>query len=454
MKIALVKPSMGTQGTNPYRSRAMMEPLAFAVLAGMIPPEHEVVFFDERMEPVSTGEKFDLAAISVETYTARRAYEIAAKFRQHGITVVMGGFHPTLCPDEAALHADAIIIGEAEMTWREVLADAQAGTLRDRYISPGRSTLADMHIDRTIFKGKTYLPLALIQYTRGCRYSCEFCSIKSFYGENITHRSLDDVLREIDGLSTRNIFFVDDNITADREAAVALFTALAKRRVRWVTQVSLDIVTDLPLLDLMVKSGCFGLILGLESLNPKNMAQMHKAWANSLGGYAHALNIIKQRGILVYGAFVFGYDYDTVDSFRETVDFAIAQKLFLATFNPLQPFPGTPLYTRLQSQGRLLYDRWWMDPRYLWERLAFQPAQMSLDEFADATRQARRRFASAGSILRRAVDFQAHLKDPFRAAIYFAGNMISDHDIRRKEGLTLGFALKNKLADEDKVGIQ
>jgi len=440
MRIALVKPSMGLQGAQPYRSRAIMEPLVFAVLAGLTPPGHECVFYDERLQSVPTDDHFDLAAITVETYTARRSYELAAAFRRAGTPVVLGGFHPTLCPEEAAQHADAIVIGEAEVIWPAIVHDAQAGQLRLLYRSPGRSSLEMIPVDRTLFRNQRYLPVSLVQYSRGCPHTCDFCAVRSFYGAKLTHRPLDELLRELDTLPTRTVFFIDDNITADRQAARALFAALAARRIRWLSQAGLDVATDPALLDAMAESGCFALIIGLESLNPLNLVQMRKAWANSLGGYAHALNAIKQRGILVYGGFVFGYDNDTPRSVAETVDFALAQKLFLAAFNPLQPYPGTSLYARLQSEGRLLYERWWLDPRYLWERPAFTPVGMTPDELAEACRVARRRFAGIGSIVSRAWDTQAHLKDPFRAAVYCAGNLLSRHDIQRKQGLSLGFS--------------
>lgn len=439
MKIAFVKPAMGLQGIRPYRSRAMMEPLVFATLAGLTPAGHDIAFFDERCEPVPVNEPFDLAAISVETYTARRAYQLAAAFRQHGTPVVLGGFHPTLCPEEAASHADAIALGEVEATWPRLLADAQAGQLHGIYRAPGRADLAQLTIDRTIFRGKPYLPMALLQYSRGCLHDCDFCAIRQFYGRRLSHRPVDDVLREVDGLKTRTLFFVDDNLVADRSAARDLCTALISRRVRWVSQASLDVTRDPDLLDLLAESGCFGLIIGLESLNPHNLAQMGKSWAGALGGYARALQALKARGLLVYGAFVFGYDHDTLQSFTDTVDFAIAEKLFIATFNMLQPYPGTPLYARLRDEGRLLYDRWWMHPEYLWDRAAFHPARMTPDELAAGCREARRRFNSAGSILTRSLDLQAHLKDLFRAFVYFSGNAISREDIRRKAGVALGY---------------
>jgi radical SAM superfamily enzyme YgiQ (UPF0313 family) len=425
----------------------MMEPLVFAVLAGMTPAEHEVIFFDERIERVPTEEQFDLAAFSVETYTARRAYQLADAFRQHGTPVVLGGFHPTLCPEEAVLHADAIATGEVENTWTHILEDAQCGRLQGIYRSPGRSALTSVPVDRTIFRHIAYLPLALVQFSRGCTHCCDFCSIQQFYGPRLTHRPTADVLAEIDGLPTRNVFFVDDNITADRHAARELFTALKKRRIRWISQASLDIVQDPELLDLMAASGCFGLIIGLESLNEQNLALMKKAWVGSLGGYAQALRAIKERGMLVYGAFVFGYDYDTPASFQQTIHFALEQKLFLATFNMLQPFPGTPLYTQLQAEGRLLYDRWWMDPRYLWDKAAFRPIGMSAEELAEECRKARSCFNSMASIVSRGIDPHAHLKDPFRFFVYLLGNLISRQDIRQKQGLSLGFAVDERTAE-------
>ncbi len=179
MKIALVRPTLGMQGLRPYRSRALMEPLVFAILAGMTPAAHEFVFFDERIERVPTEEHFDLAALSVETYTALRAYQLTEAFRRHGTPVVLGGFHPTLCPEEASGYADAVAIGEVEHTWAQILADAQAGRLQRRYQSPGRAELTGVPVERSIFRDKSYLPLALLQFSRGCTHHCDFCSIRA-----------------------------------------------------------------------------------------------------------------------------------------------------------------------------------------------------------------------------------------------------------------------------------
>jgi radical SAM superfamily enzyme YgiQ (UPF0313 family) len=444
MKIAFVRPNMGRVADRPYRSRAMMEPLVFAVLSGLTPARHARRFYDERVDAVPLDAPVDLVAISVETHAARRAYELADAFRARGVPVVLGGFHPTLCPDEAAAHADAVACGEVEGLWETILRDAEAGTLQPVYRRTERPPLDGLPVDRSIFHGKGYLPLALLQYARGCPHACDFCAIHRFYGPQMRHRPLDDVLREIDGLSTRTLFFVDDNLTGDPAAARALFTALKARHVRWISQTELGVARDPALLDLMADSGCLGLIIGLESLNADTLALMNKRWASHAGDYAGALAAIKARGILVYGAFLFGYDYDTPDDIARTLDFALAQQLFLATFNVLQPYPGTPLYARLQAEGRLLFPRWWLDPAYRWELPAFRPARMTPEALAEACTRARTRFSSTASLLRRGWDFHAHLRDPRRALFYLLGNLLSRHDIAQKQGLALGGAAEGR----------
>ncbi len=400
-----------------------------------------MVCFDERLEDIPFDGGFDLVALSVETYTARRAWQIAREFRARGVKVVAGGFHPTLLPAEAGEHVDSVAIGEVEAIWPALLADFAAGRLRPVY--PAGEAKPDppprFRTDRRVFAGKRYLPLSLVETSRGCRHHCRFCSVRRFYGRGTVHRPLPDLVREIEALGRRFVFFVDDNIAADSARARELFAAIRPLGLRWVSQASLQTAADPAFLDLMAGSGCFALIIGLESIFPANLEQMGKGWSTRLGSLETLLAEYRRRGILVYATFVFGYDQDTPERIRETAEFAIAQRLFLANFNMLQPFPGTQLYDELEREGRLLYPRWWLAPALRWDRPAFRPRTMSPADLAAAVAGARRRFTSLSSLFQRAGDLQANFADPFRALVYLAGNLVSRGDIARKTGLRLGF---------------
>ncbi|MEW6712355.1 MAG: B12-binding domain-containing radical SAM protein, partial [Candidatus Riflebacteria bacterium] len=186
-KIALIKPSMGEQHGRPYRTPAVLEPMFAALIAGQTSADFELQFFDERIEEIDFNRKFDLVAISVETFTALRSYQIASRFRQAGSRVLLGGFHPSLVPDEAGLYCDSVAIGTVETIWPEVLTDLHAGSLKKVYRGKNFG-FADTRVDRSIFSGKKYLPVALVETSRGCRFSCNFCTVRSFYGNNVCFR--------------------------------------------------------------------------------------------------------------------------------------------------------------------------------------------------------------------------------------------------------------------------
>ena len=409
MRIAFIRPAIF--GTC---SRDAMEPLVFALLAALTPRGVDVVLYDERLAPIPLDAPVDLVALTVETYTARRAYQIAVEYRRRGVPVVMGGYHPTFLPDEARCHADAVVIGDAEGVWGRVVADAAAGRLQPRYAAAGFVPLDGIMPDRSIFAGKRYAPAALVQYGRGCRYGCEFCSIRAFYGDNLRQRPVDEVVAEIRASGRKHIFLVDDNIFVDVPKAKELFAALIPLKIRWSCQVSIDVTRDAELLDLLERSGCTTAVVGFESLNPGNLRQMKKGWNLKYGDYAAAVKRLRDHGVMIYGSFVFGYDADTPAAFDHTVDFAIAQKFYVGNFNPLTPMPGSELYTRLEREGRLAYARWWLEPEYRYGEAIFVPRGMTRAQLTAGVFRARRRFHGWRSIARRAVDRRSNCRDLYR----------------------------------------
>lgn len=351
-------------------------------------------------------EATDLVAISVETYTAKRAYQIATEYRKRGIPVVMGGFHASLCPEEVATYADAVVVGEAEELWPRVLDDAQHATLQKYYRGSGRTSLQGLRPDRSIFRGKRYLPIGLVEAGRGCHFKCEFCAVQTVFESTQTRRPVDDILAEIRAVkATRKLFFfVDDNITSNLAQAKQFFRELIPLGIRWVSQTSINAAHDDEFLELLVRSGCQGVLIGFESLNPANLAAMNKTFNTARGGFDKALANLRRHRIRIYGTFIFGYDGDTAESFRPTVEFAQQHAFYIAAFNHLTPFPGTPLYTRLESEGRLLYKAWWLDDRYGYNRIPFQPRGMAPEDLRQACLASRRAFYSWRSIFRRSMD--------------------------------------------------
>jgi len=433
MKITFIRPNMFAG-----RAADAMQPLSFAILKSLTPRAIETAFYDERLEPIPVDEPTDLVAMTVETYTARRSYQLVGEFRQRGVPVVMGGYHPTFLPDEALQYCDAVVIGDAEGIWHQVIQDTQDGCLQSVYQQDEFPDLAGSNPDRSIFQGKRYAPADLVQYGRGCKYRCDFCSIRAFYGSFLRQRPVGEVVDEIRSLKRKHIFLVDDNIFVDLEKARELFEALIPLNIRWSCQVSIDVVQDHDLVDLMRRSGCLTALVGFESLDPDNLKQMKKGWNLRYGSYDDAVGVLQQSGIMIYGTFVFGYDQDTVESFDASVDFAIRHKFYLANFNPLTPTPGADLYDRLESEGRLIFDRWWLDPDFRYGHATFHPSRMTADELTEGCYRSRMKFNTLGSMLSRGCALKTNLRSPYRSAIYLISNLISRREILSKQDRQLG----------------
>jgi radical SAM superfamily enzyme YgiQ (UPF0313 family) len=416
-----------------------MEPLPAATLAGLTPRDVEVKFYDDRMERIPFDEPTDLVAISVETYTARRAYQIASEYRRRRVPVVMGGFHARLCPDEVARYAEAVVVGEAEHLWPHVVDDARHGKLQKWYRAAGRATLDGLRPDRSIFRGKRYLPIGLVEAGRGCHLRCDFCSVQSAFDGSQTRRPIDEIIEEVRAIRNEKkfIFFVDDNIASNARETKEFLRALIPLGVRWVSQGSINAAHDVEFLELLARSGCQGLLIGFESLNLANLRAMNKPVNSAHGGFEPALANLRRHGIRIYGTFVFGYDGDTPDSFAPTVEFAQRHALYVAAFAHLMPFPGTPLYRRLRSEGRLLYDAWWLDESYSYNRVAFQPRGMTPEVLERECLAARRRFFEWPSIVRRGLD-EVNRSNGFMWRNFFLVNAMHRRDVSVRNRYPLG----------------
>lgn len=384
MKIKLIAPKMqhgilsakNSQFEIKHMSRGV--PLALPTLAALTPKDIEVEIIDENIEPIDFEKKSDLVGITFNISGVIRAYEIADEFRKRGSRVILGGIYTSMFSQEASLHADSIVIGEAEDIWSTVISDFANNRLQKVYQAKSSPDLSDLPIPRwDLLKSKFYHYHSL-QTTRGCPFNCDYCSVTWFFGGKYRHKPVEKVIEEIKSIrfvdKNKMIFFVDDNIVADPHYAKSLFKALLPLKIKWYSQAPINIADDDEMLNLMRESGCRELFIGFESLSQESLNSLGKGKVNKTADYVEAVKRIYSHGISIFGSFMFGGDYDDDSIFKQTTDFINKVNLPFALLNILVPPPGTRLFTRLESEGRILHRNW---KYYTGEFVCFQPRLMS-----------------------------------------------------------------------------
>jgi len=379
-------------------------PLALPTIAALTPPDVDVKIIDENVEPINFDEKVDIVGITFMTPLAPRAYQIADEFKKRGATVVLGGIHVSMLPEEAIQHADAIVIGEAENIWEELIVDFQKAKLQKIYKCEQRPDLKDSPIPRWDLLKKDAYNIYPVQTSRGCPFDCDFCAVKAFMGGKYRHKPIENVIKEVQTLqditnNTKSIFFCDDNINADTQYAKALFHALIPLGIRyWWGQASIKVAKDEELLSLMYKSGCRQLFIGLESISPQTIKLFGKDKVNKVEEYKEAIEIIHSHGIAVFGSFILGSDYDDEGIFEETVKFIEDSNIAFSMINILTPFPGTRLYQRLEDEGRILHKDW---EKYNSNQVCIKPKLMSSETLQNGHNWVLRRIYSFDSLYER-----------------------------------------------------
>lgn len=428
MKIAFIRPSMfGTP------SKDAMMPLIFAIIKPLT-IDAQIIFYDEKNKKLPDYLSADVVAMTVDTFSAKRAYVLAEKYKKENKTVIMGGFHPTMMPDECLAYADAVIIGEAEDTWPEVIKDLKNNKLKKKYISSNNIDMATIKYDYTAFIGEKYNGIGLVQFSRGCKFSCDFCSIHAFYKSTVRTRTVENVIDDVKNMKEEYIFFIDDNLFADDKRAIELFQALAFSNKKWVCQISIDVAKNEEILKMMKKGGCILVLIGFESLNVENLKQMRKGANILYSDYEKAIKNIYSAGLMIYGTFVIGYDEDTAKSTKELVEFAVKHKFAIANFNPLMPMPGTSLYERLKKEENLAYDKWWINEHYKYGDSMVIPKKMTGYDLMECCKNARYSFYSYKSISKR----MFCKRNMANASVFLKTNLISRFEIMAKQGRKLG----------------
>jgi radical SAM superfamily enzyme YgiQ (UPF0313 family) len=381
------------------RSRVLnFQQITMPYLAAFVPGHWTVLHVDEAAERIDFNTQASLVAITFHTPSAPHAYEVAARFRQRGIAVVLGGPHVTLMPDEAQAHADVIFVGEAESCWPQFLAEFEAGHHQQRYCCLAPPALDQAPMSRHELFHRRDHTAGVLFATRGCVHRCDFCTLGVMYQNQWRTRPVEAVAHEFGSFRGKVIILWDDNIAGDIEYGKALFRALAPHRKWWSSQATIHAARDDEFLELAARSGCKQLFIGLESVSQASLNEVSKAF-NRVDEYARAVERIHAHGIAVQAGIVFGFDHDTDTVFDETLDFLEEAGIQNATFNILTPFPGTPLFERLNAEGRILTRDW---SRYNGRAdVVFQPRQMSPKTLLAGYKQANARFYSWGSIYRR-----------------------------------------------------
>jgi len=396
VKIELIAPAV--------EENARIPNLALPILAALTPRDITVSFTEDLLTPIDLEKPLkdvNLVGITVLTKTALRAYRIADAYRKKGIPVVLGGIHPSALPDEAKEHADAVVIGEAEGIWEHLIEDFRTKNLKPFYRQEGTVDPSKIPTPRReILPSRGYLPVDVVQATRGCPFRCEFCSVRKFFGDTYRFRPISEIVEEVRGLRHRWMMFNDDNMIGDPSYSKELLMALIPLKKRWFGQASLSGLKKVENVELLAKSGCICLYIGFESLSKASMIQSHK-YQNDPSEYREIVDDLHKHGIAVCGSFVLGLDEDDPSTIEETVSFATQAKLFTSIFCLLTPYPETVFYHRVKEEGRLVHDRWWLLERPEEAAPHFIPKKMSAEVLRDCWEKAWREFHSFPSIGRR-----------------------------------------------------
>lgn len=427
MKILLVSP---VRDPHKFTNKGILIPqLALFILQGLTPKKHEVKIVEEEYMKLDYDEECDVVAISCLTSNAYRGYRIADSFREKGKIVVMGGIHPSLLPDEALAHADAVVIGEAEGVWEKILDDIESGNLQERYHEPKPDLDRYIPKDFSTLSKKRMYNLVPLQTSRGCPYNCDFCCVSDIFGKKIKLIPVKHVVRDIVESGARNFIFLDDNIIGHKKYAKELFKALIPLKIRWIGQSSISFAHDIEMMKLAKKSGCKGLFIGLESVLESNNHQFAKL--KSLEDTRESIKKILRMGILIQASVIFGFDEDTQETFGQTIKFLRKNRISLASINALTPYPGTRVFEKLKEAGRLLHEKWEF---YDHHTVVFQPKNMTPLELQIGKIKAKSDFSKIFSIVER-------ILGNLRMPVYFlAANLgyrklaIAEHRIMRKSG--------------------
>lgn len=404
MKVLFIVPTIPQlrikKNLRPVGSMIFRVPfLGLLLAASCVPKKYEVTVIDEHIERIDYNFDCDLVGITVATPTAKRAYEIAAEFRKRGKKVFIGGFHPTFNSEEALQYVDSVVIGEAENNVQELISDFEQGHLKPIYKQTSFCDPANIPIIRQelIRYPHKYFTTNVTHATRGCVFKCDFCGVRLFYGDTYRKRPIKDVIAEIKNFRGKKFFFTDDNLIGDPKYSKELFRQMIPLKKWWMSQMSINCVQDKELLELASKAGCLGVFIGFETINKNTISDVNKN-QNIEADYKNVINILHQYGISVAGGMMFGFDHDDKNVFENAVKYFLSADLDCIQVDPLTGFPGTPLFNKFKSEGRLITDDW---EKFNIAEVTFKPLLISSQELEIGLDYVRRHFYTFPNLLKR-----------------------------------------------------
>jgi radical SAM superfamily enzyme YgiQ (UPF0313 family) len=382
-------------------------PLGLGIVAALTPDDWDIEIIDENFEKFRYR-KADLVGLTTFTANANRAYEIAGIYRKKGTKTILGGIHASMMPQEAMDYVDAVVIGEVESIWQKVITDFDKGRMQRIYKGEWLDLEGMPEPRRDLFHSNYVF--ASIQTGRGCPMDCEFCSVSAFNGRRYRQRPVDEVLDELENISQKMVFFVDDNIigygSKAEKRAIALFKGMIDRGIKkdWFCQASLNFADNEEVLKYAAKSGCRMVFLGVEAESDEALKEVNKKMNLKIGvkSYQEIFRRINRHGISVLGAFIYGMDSDTAESLCRRTDYIINSAVDVIQTTYLTPLPGTRLFNRLKNKGLLLYTRlpddWF---HYDMTEVTYKPFSMSSQELEDIMTRSVLRLYSRRTIFRK-----------------------------------------------------
>jgi radical SAM superfamily enzyme YgiQ (UPF0313 family) len=400
VKILLIAPC--PKDNQRHDSMAIPQ-LTLSLIAGMTPEEHEVQIVEEvHNETIDFDQEVDVVGITIMTQTAIRGYEIANEFKKRGKTVIFGGIHATVLPHEAIMYGDAVVIGEAENgLWERVLHDIETYSLKEFYKLDEFPHLVNNVVPRRdlIKTSAGKFPIAPIETSRGCPYQCDFCTVSRSFGVKQRHKSIDLVIKDIESINEKVLFFIDDNVTISKKFAKELFQRMIPLKKHWVGQASINITNDKELMQLAYKSGCRGLLIGFESMTESGICKYKKTFS-TFEENVEAVKKLQGNGILTMASFVFGLDDDNTRVFENTWQFIKKAKPAFLQACSLTPYPGTLVFERMKMENRILTDDW---SQFDAKKVIIAPKNMTSKELQDGYTHIKDQTYGYKSILSRAL---------------------------------------------------